>query len=310
MSTLKTAPHISIILLNWNGLEDTIECLESLQNITYPNYQVILVDNASKGDDVKILRGKFSSYIHIIENDRNYGFAAGNNIGIRYALEQNADYVFLLNNDTVVDPGFLDELIGVAEPDKRVGIVCPVVYWYHRPDQIWFSGERKVNLFKGTVTPDRRMDESQPVVQTQFATGAAMLIRRETIKRVGLLPECYFFGLEDIDYSIHVLREGLAIAVVAKAKVWHKGSGSAGGIAAVRTGYQYKGWQIVRRKYLSRGGYLLATVCGLVWSAMQLLALLFGYVRRGDYKGLHTLFRKAGQALRGAIEGSFSRVRP
>jgi GT2 family glycosyltransferase len=304
------SPKVSIIILNWNGLADTIECLDSLRRISYPNYKVVLVDNASEGNDVRTLRDNYGDYIHIIRNDQNYGFAKGNNVGIRFVLENGTDYVFLLNNDTTVDPEFLTALVGVAVTDERIGITCPVIYWYHHPDQIWFSGERKVDLFRGTITPDRPMDASHPVLYTEFASGAAMLIRAETIRRVGFLPEDYPFGVEDIDYSLRVLREGLKIAVVANARVWHKGSGSAGKIAAVRTGYNYRGWQIMRRKYLSTGGYLLATVCGMGWSAMQFMALLFGYVRRGDCQGSYALFRKGAQALKGVVQGSFSRVRP
>jgi len=298
-------PQVSIIILNWNGLRDTIECLESLRRISYPNYNVFLVDNASAGNDVAVLREKFGDYLHIIQNDQNYGFAKGNNIGIRYALEMTADYVLLLNNDTVVDPSFLDELVGVAEADKIVGIACPVIYWYHQPDQIWFSGQRKVNLFRGTITPDRQMDVSHPVLHTEFATGAAMLIRADTIRRLGFLPEDYLFGVEDIDYSLRVLRQGLKIAVVARAKVWHKGSGSSAGITTARVGYHYSGWQMLRREHLSSVGYVLATVCGFAWASIQFSILFLGYLRHGDRHSICTLFQKTAQAVRGIFQGSF-----
>ena len=121
-------PRVSVVILNWNGQRDTTECLESLITVTYLNYGVILVDNASEGEDVRILREKYGDYLHIIQNNQNYGFAKGNNIGIRIALQDNPAYVFLLNNDTVVDPRFLDELVGVAEADRTVGIACPLRY--------------------------------------------------------------------------------------------------------------------------------------------------------------------------------------
>ena len=109
-------PKVSIIVLNWNGLDDTIECLESLRDVTYPNYRVIVVDNGSAGDDVRILRERFEECAHIIANDRNYGFAEGNNIGMRYALDSfDPTYLLLLNNDTVVAPDFLDKLFKVAD---------------------------------------------------------------------------------------------------------------------------------------------------------------------------------------------------
>ena len=301
-------PHVSIIVLNWNGLKDTIECLESLRKVTYPNYEVTVVDNASEGNDVEVLREKFAGYVHVIQNDKNYGFAAGNNIGIRHALQQDPGYVLLLNNDTAVDPGFLEELVGVAVANTKLGILCPKIYWYHQPDDVWFEGGFKVNLWRGTCTRNRRLDFSQPIIPSEVATGAAMLIRRETIEKIGLLPEDHFFGVEDFDYSLHALREGLSIAVATKAKVWHKGSQSGSTMGAVRMGYYYKGWQIMRHKYLSTSAYLLATVYGLAWAVIDALRLLSGYVIHGDCRQITTLLSKAAAALKGVIQGSFSRV--
>jgi len=116
-------PKVCIIVLNWNGLSDTVECLESLRKLGYSNYGVIVVDNASKGDDVEVLKQRYGGYVYLIKNDRNYGFAEGNNIGIRYALGNlKPDYYFLLNNDTVVAPDVLDELVAVGERDDRIGV--------------------------------------------------------------------------------------------------------------------------------------------------------------------------------------------
>ena len=123
-------PKISVIILNWNELDDTIECLDSLKKITYPNYEIIVVDNGSKGNDAQVLQEKFSDYIHLIQNDRNYGFTGGTNIGMRYALNNSApDYILVLNSDTVVDSEFLAEMVKVTEADPASGIAgagkCP-----------------------------------------------------------------------------------------------------------------------------------------------------------------------------------------
>ena len=123
-------PEVSIIILNWNGLEDTIECLESLKKITYPNYKLIIVDNGSEGNDVAVLRHRFGSYIHIIEKDKNYGFTEGNNIGMRYALKGEARYILLLNNDTIVDPDFLSNLIKVAAGDPKIGLLIFCIFFH------------------------------------------------------------------------------------------------------------------------------------------------------------------------------------
>lgn len=292
---------VCIIILNWNGFDDTVECLESLKETTYPNYEVIVVDNASTGDDVKILQEKFGDYIHIIRNDSNYGFAKGNNIGIRYALQRNAAYVLLLNNDTIVDAQFLHELVSVAEADMSLGILCPMIYWYDQPDSVWFGGGFKVRLYRGTCTESRKEGSDQPLIRSEVATGAAMLIRRETIEKIGLLPEYYFFGVEDIDYSLGALKAGFGIAVATKSKVWHKGSRAS---TVARVGFHYRGWQIMRRKYLSMPAYIISTFSALTWAIVMSIIPFFRYLYHGDFRELRNFFRKIVSALKGIVEGA------
>ena len=176
----KDQPWVSIIILNWNGLEDTIECLESLRGITYPNYEIIVVDNGSEGNDVKILQARFGGYIHIIKNDNNYGFAKGNNIGMRYALQREAEYILLLNNDTTVAPDFLSELVNVAESDPKSGLLGPKVYFYYEPDVIWFAGGRISLLSRTSNRGYKQVDKGQfdRVDLVDFISGSCMLIKR------------------------------------------------------------------------------------------------------------------------------------
>src|SRR3990172_1565611 len=126
-------PKVSIVILNWNGLDDTLECLEALRSCTYPNCETIVVDNGSAGDQVRRLRQKVASGVHIIENPENYGFAGGCNVGIRFALSRGADYVLLLNNDTIVDPAFLGSLVAAAEELPDAAALCPKVCYYDSP---------------------------------------------------------------------------------------------------------------------------------------------------------------------------------
>ena len=172
-------PRVCIIILNWNGLEDTVECLGSLNKITYPNYEIIVVDNGSRGNDAELLKQRCGDYIHVIENDKNYGFAEGCNIGMRYAIEERADYFLLLNNDTVVDSIFLDELIKTAENDIA-GIVGPAIYFYDSPDEIQSRGGI-VNLYFGNhlIGGTRQKGRSRDVgrfKQLQWCSGCAMMI--------------------------------------------------------------------------------------------------------------------------------------
>lgn len=217
-------PRVSIIILNWNGLKDTEECLESLKRITYLNYKVIVVDNASTGDDVKVLRERFGEYIHIIENDRNYGFAEGNNIEIRYALKDGVEHILLLNNDTLVAPDFLSELVNVADSDPQIGLAGPKIYFYHEPNRIWFAGGG-ISLFSASSNRGRNLiDKGQfdKVDYVDFISGSCMLIKRSVLESAGLLDPVYFFGIEDVDMSLRATQAGFSNVFVPSSRIWHK----------------------------------------------------------------------------------------
>jgi len=222
-------PTIVIIILNWNGIEDTVECLESLKKIIYPNYQVIVVDNGSEGNDVKTLRERFADYVHVIENDRNYGFAEGNNIGMRYALmSSEPDYVLLLNNDTVVDPHFLSELVRAAENDSKIGILGPGIYDYYKPGVIMSAGGR-ISWWRGT-TPhtalDNLSDKGGSVQEVDRIEGCCLLARRDVLEKVGMLDPEYFAYWEETDWCVRARRGGYRICCALNSRIWHKGKHS------------------------------------------------------------------------------------
>ena len=226
-------PKVSIIILNWNGLEDTIECLESLKKINYPNYEVIIVDNGSEGNDAQVLEEKFGDYIHLIKNNRNYGFAGGANIGMRYALNNsNHDYFLLLDNDTVVDPEFLTEMVKVAEADPAIGIAGAMIYYYDQPERLQFvSG--KTDFWLGDiigmswidrVLRRKKIDRGQydSIKETEQIGFWSALIKRKVVESISLLDEEYFFTWEVPDYCLRTWEAGYKIVYVPKAKVWHK----------------------------------------------------------------------------------------
>jgi GT2 family glycosyltransferase len=209
-----TCPRVSIIILNWNGLEDTIECLESLKKITYPNYEVIVVDNASSGNDVEVLRGRYQDYIRIIQNEKNYGFAKGNNIGIRYALDEGADYVLVLNNDTVVAPTFLDELVSCCRKEQKIGAVGPKLYHYDNPARVQL--------------PELYEKVGDAPADMETLSGVAFLVGRSVWEQVGLLDEVFYpaYG-EDRDFFERLKEHGYRIVCVPASKVYHKMSATA-----------------------------------------------------------------------------------
>ena len=221
-------PKVSVITVNWNNFNDSAECLESLRKTTYPNFEVIVVDNGSEGDDVSLLKQRLGDSIRLIVNDKNSGFAGGCNIGIKDALARGADYVVLLNNDTVVAPDFLEGLVKVAQSDKRVGIAGGKVFCYELPELIWFAGG--IINYRTGRTPIRGSGEADKgqfdeIVRVDWISGCFMFISRDVLQAVGLLDERFFFGWEDVDLCVRAARKGFKVLFVPESRIWHKGFG-------------------------------------------------------------------------------------
>jgi GT2 family glycosyltransferase len=226
------ALRISIIILNWNGKKDTLECLESVQQIDYPNYQIVVVDNGSIDGSVSAIRESFS-HIHIIENQANLGFAAGNNVGIEYAVSEGADYIFLLNNDTTVDSQLLREFIKASEKYPDAGILGAQIYIYKDPKKIWYAGAKWlpeqaqfIHLGIGEVDSGENWQE---IRETEYICGCALLIKTEVVKKIGVLDPRYFLIWEETDWCYRARQAGYRCLVVPNAKVWHKISASFSG---------------------------------------------------------------------------------
>jgi GT2 family glycosyltransferase len=220
-------PKVSIIMLNWNGLKDTIECVESLKRISFSDYRVILVDNGSQGNDVETIKHRFGDYVHIIENDRNYGFAEGNNIGMRYALTAHSpDYLLLLNNDITVAPDFLTELVNVAENDREMGLLGPLVYDYYKPNAIRGTGSgQRINWWRGVtydVMSSTPGEEATGVREADSVEGSCMLAPRNVLDKVGMLDGEYFAYWEETDWCVRIRKAGYRICCVTRSRIWHK----------------------------------------------------------------------------------------
>ena len=263
-------PKVSIIILNWNGLQDTIECLESLKKISYPNYKVIVVDNYSEGDDVKTLSGKFKDYIHVIENDRNYGFAEGNNIGIRYALNQGVDYVLLLNNDTVVHPDFLTELVKEVLKGREIGIAGSKMYYHSRPDEVCVTGNF-INYWTGDLFSIKRRGSDtahvEYAIEVDWVSGCCMLISRDVLLNVGLLDNSYSLYYEDPDICIRAARKGYKSLFVPSSKIWHKISTRLAFRNRNPSFYGFYAYSLVRNRFLlmqkhwSKPQFITSSIC-------------------------------------------------
>jgi len=236
-------PAVFVILVNWNRKDDTLECLHSLANVTYPRMHIVLVDNASTDDSVANVKQEFPS-VDLIRNRSNLRFAGGNNVGIAHALGKGADYVLLLNNDTVVDPDFLTRLVNTAEQAPTNGMVGGKIYYYGDRNRIWYAGGR-IEWWKGWISHIglREEDRGQhdKSAQVDYITGCCLLVKRLVIETVGMLDERFFMYGEDVDWCLRAQRVGFHLLYEPGAKVWHKLSASSGGHFS-----WYKNWNKLR----------------------------------------------------------------
>jgi GT2 family glycosyltransferase len=219
-------PSIAIVMLTWNQKGLTLDCLQSLAKVDYPAEQlhIIVVDNGSTDKTAQAICEAFPA-VTVIENSDNLGFAAGNNVGIRYALDLCTDYIMLLNNDTLVAPTFLSHLLPVAASDPKIGIVTPKIYYYDPPNRIWCAGA-DVSWINGVT---RRLhadetDDNLPDANTDvtFASGCALCVRRSVVEEVGMLDPRFFIYYEETDWCLRMTRAGYRCVYVPQAKIWHR----------------------------------------------------------------------------------------
>ena len=224
-------PSVFIIIVNWNGKAVTLECLHSLRSVTYPNFTVLVVDNASSDGSADAIRRGHPDVI-VLEQRENLRFAGGNNAGMRYALDRGAEMLCLLNNDTTVAPDFLSHLVARLQTSDTMGMTTPKIYYHDQPNRIWFAGG-EISMWTGTMRHIgiRELDNGQHDASREidYATGCCILTRREVVERVGMLDESFFIYTEDADWCMRVRRAGYTIVYEPKAKVWHKLSVTSGG---------------------------------------------------------------------------------
>ena len=227
-------PKVSIIILNWNGLKDTIECLESLKKITYSNYEAIVIDNGSKGNDADILKGKYKDYIKLIRNKENLGFAEANNIGIREVIKEGrSEYILTLNNDTTVEPNFLDELIKCAQKHPEAGSIQPKMILAKWPQYIDSIGlELSKTGFGFNLGAYQNPDLFNQEFEILGPCAGAALYKIEAIKDIMIDNEffdrdffCYY---EDMDVALRLRWAGWKSWYCPKSIVYHKKGGTGG----------------------------------------------------------------------------------
>jgi hypothetical protein len=322
--------NVSIIILNWNGWEDTIECLESLYQIDYPDYNVIVVDNHSEDDSIQKIKeycqGELnieSNYFNnnvkkpieifeyfkddiwdlnifktinsyekliIIKNDENYGFAEGNNIGMRFVLENlDSNYLLLLNNDTVVEKDFLSRLVELSESDEKIGVSGPKTLYYHQPQVINSAGCKMLwhmglGINKGIGETDK--GQYNEISETDSLLGACLLIKSSVIRKCGFLDPDFFLLLEETDFCIRVKKAGYRILFDPQSVIYHK-EGISGEISPLKYYYMYRNRLLIVRKHQP---LIKVIIYGLNISFRTFLIIIY-FTFKGNTKISKSIFK-------------------
>lgn len=300
---------IFISILNFNGKADTLKCLNSLKQVISDKYSttVVVVDNGSS-EDFDLREGDFKDLnLKIIKNKINLGFTGGHNLGFNYALNEGADYVVILNNDIIVDKYLIKELLAQFEYDEKVGATVPKMYFtkgheYHKDRYkekdlgkvFWYAGgiidwKNMINSHRGVDEVDNgQYDE---VIETEFASGACIMIKKEVLEKVGVFDDRYFLYYEDADLNMKIKKAGYKLIYAPKAILWHNNAGSSG------SGSPLQDYYITRNRMLFGFSYApLRTRVALFRESIALLrsgrrwqkkGIIDFYIRRfgkGSYK--------------------------
>lgn len=281
-------PLVSIITVNYDHPEVTLALLASLRLVTYPNVEIFVVDNASPKDDPTILKKNFPEIL-FIQSKVNLGFAGGNNLAIRKA---QGKYLLFINNDTEVEPGFLEPLVAKCESDRIIGGVSPKIKFFFKPDTIQFCGQAPMNHYTmrsfgyGYGAIDNGQFDTD--IPTNFVHGAAMMIPRSIIEKVGLMPESYFLYYEELDWGTQIKQAGFELWYVHNSTILHKESISTGKLTPFKTYYMNRARVLYLRRNLHGITFLIAL---LYQTVVAIPKNLMVYLIKGEFGHLKAYAR-------------------
>lgn len=298
------SPSVAIILVNWNGYTFTRQCLLSLKNVSYSNYFVVVVDNASTDGSMELLRKEFEAVAYI-QNQKNEGFTGGNNTGMAYALQQKVDYICLLNNDTEVEPDFLDHLIKRIESDENIGAVQPKIFYNGRRDVLWNAGGyfNKVTGFPkvhGENQPDN--EKYNRAKEVDWITGCCFLLRSATVVEAGKLDHHYFAYFEDVEWSFRIQATGRKLVYEPSAVIYHEAGVSSKAKQKGKEGFlsPYAHYLNVRNHL-----YLLRQYAKPIFIPSVVLGQVFKFAGYTAYFTLRGRFQKLKIVWKGFRDGLF-----
>ena len=267
-------PGISIVVLNWNAKEMTAECVASIKKQNFKDYELIVVDNGSNGNDAQYLKKKFND-VKIVQSEKNLGYAGGNNLGIKSAKR---DWILILNNDIALDKNFLKELWNNR---NKADILGAKNYYYDQKDIIWAIGSKvnkwtmKANLVGNKVRDNGQLDE----VEVSQIVGSAMFVKKEVFEKIGGLDESYFCYYEETEWQTRATAAGFKISWVPSAKLWHKVAYSSGGGRSAFSAYY-----LVRNRarYIKKWSKHKLTAW-MFWYAEIIARVIYGALKNFEY---------------------------
>ena len=267
---------VYIIIVDYNGYMDTIECLKSIALLTTDNYKVIVVDNGSVDGSVEKIKSLGMPNLIVIESEVNLGFSGGNNLGIKYAVSEGAEYILLLNNDTLVEPNFLEVLVSTEKEYQNKVVLTSKIKYVSDPKRIWCAGGR-FNVYTGRTENIGigEIDSGQYDKRTDvnLISGCCMFIPATIIEEVGLLEEKYFMYCEDLDYCCRLIEHNIRMIYEPNAVIYHKVGGSASKITDLTTYYSTRNMHYIIRKFVPRKFKCLAEI---YYSAECIKRIIFG----------------------------------
>ncbi|GAB6172815.1 glycosyltransferase family 2 protein [Paradesulfitobacterium aromaticivorans] len=219
------APSVYLIILNFNAAEETLRCVAGVEQITYPNYKVVVVDNCSTDDSWAVL--KRSLQHTLLQSDGNYGYAYGNNVGIKYAQAQGAEYICILNNDVEVEAGFLEPLIDILSVSKEIAMAGPTICDFYERDLVQTMGASLslyTGLAQGIAKGKLYAGITQSVREVDYLGGACFVIKADVLVQTGLIPENYFLFFEETELCLKAQKLGYKLVCLHASRVYHKRS--------------------------------------------------------------------------------------
>jgi GT2 family glycosyltransferase len=304
---LENNTSVFTIILNWNQFQMTLECLESLRLSDYPNNTILLVDNGSKDGSCVEIPVHFPEVIMLCQPE-NLGFCEGNNVGIRYAIQQGADYILLLNNDTVIASDMIRKLVDACEADSANGMAGPTMFYHEQPERIAAAGSRvdyrSARFWHLRDGEENTSFNSAEVEEVDFIISCGVLVRRETIEKIGLLDNRYFINGDDIDWGLRAKAAGYQVLYVPEAKMWHKISATMGQFSPA-TVY-----------YMTRNSFLLFSTHSKGWqrplaftlNSIRTLRTVFAWSVNSKYRNMKRHRQANLLAMRDAILGRYGKM--